>query len=481
MSKRRAPSRPAVELSDELYHGFRELLRTRSGLSYPQHKRNDLAHGLQMVLNATDHPDLAALYADAVGGGAAWEAILAQMTIGETYFFRNKAQFDALRQHILPELIARRASAQSLRMWSAGCATGEEPYSLAMAIAELLAGDDRWHVTILATDINPIFLDRAGEGIYGEWSFRETAATHKRLFHQEGNRWRIDPSIRRMVNFARLNLVDPCYPSLATGTYALDIILCRNVTIYFDIETTRQIVERFFDALAPGGWLIVGYAEPQASIYRQFEVHNFPDTVVYRKPLSTLLSFPRPQSDPMTVGATPSIPRASTPAIAPNEPASVSISPSVPCPDQQAASEADRATAPEAAAIAEQLELGRQCADRGEWAAAESYCKRALTRAPLSIDAHYLLAQIHEHQGQLDAALAGYRRTVYLDHSFVVGMIGMGNVWRQMGQIANARRSYRNALQHLERLGSNTPVPSAGGATASTLAALVTQYVQLLV
>jgi chemotaxis protein methyltransferase CheR len=132
----------------------------------------------------------------------------------------------------------------------------------------------------------------------------------------------------------------------------------------------------------------------------------------------------------------------------------------------------------EAAGIAELLDLGRRCADRGEWAAAEAWCAQALAQDALSIDAHYLLAQIHEHQGQLDAALAAYRRTLYLDRGFVIGMIGMGNVWRQMGRIADAQRSYRNALQHLERLASDTPVPAAGGATAGALAALVTHYIR---
>src|SRR5262245_55652868 len=120
-----------AELSDELYIRFRDLLLTRCGLYYPERKRGDLAHGLSMALGNTSHRTLAELYADAVASGPGWEALLAQLTIGETYFFRNSAQFDALREHILPELLARRDALRTLRLWSAGCATGEEPYSLA--------------------------------------------------------------------------------------------------------------------------------------------------------------------------------------------------------------------------------------------------------------------------------------------------------------------------------------------------------------
>ena len=103
MNKARSP-RSKISLSDELYLRFRDLLRTRCGVFYPEHKRNDLAYGLHVVLNSTGHPDLAALCVDAIAGGAAWEAILTQLTVGETYFFRNSAQFDALIQHILPEM-----------------------------------------------------------------------------------------------------------------------------------------------------------------------------------------------------------------------------------------------------------------------------------------------------------------------------------------------------------------------------------------
>ena len=109
-----------AELNDELYTRFRDLLLARCGLYYPERKRGDLAHGLTMALETTSHRTLVELYADAVAGGPGWEAILAQLTIGETYFFRNGAQFDALREHILPELFERRGALRTLRLWSAG-------------------------------------------------------------------------------------------------------------------------------------------------------------------------------------------------------------------------------------------------------------------------------------------------------------------------------------------------------------------------
>ncbi|NJN65196.1 MAG: tetratricopeptide repeat protein [Chloroflexaceae bacterium] len=283
------------QLSDTLYVLFRDLLSQRSGLYYPDHKRDDLVHGLALAMKASGHRSLTDLYTDACNSAAVWEVILAHLTIGETSFFRNKPQFDALRTTIIPELVERRGMLRSLRIWSAGCSTGEESYSVAMLLKEMLPSLQEWHTTILATDINPHFLARAREGLYGNWSFRDTPETLKsRFFHPEQNRWRLNADIRGMVTFARLNLVEAAYPSITNGTSAMDIILCRNVTIYFRETTTRQVINRFYRALSPGGWLIVGHSEPQAGIYQQFEVYNFPNTIIYRKPLDAPLFTAEP-------------------------------------------------------------------------------------------------------------------------------------------------------------------------------------------
>src|SRR6476660_7379142 len=139
-----------AELNDDLYLRFRDLLLTRCGLDYPERKRTDLAHGLNRALAATRHQNLSALYADVIAGGPGWDALITHLTIGETYFFRNDAQFDALRDQIVPELLNRRAATCMLRCWSAGCATGEEPYSLAILLSELLPSDNSWNIGILA-------------------------------------------------------------------------------------------------------------------------------------------------------------------------------------------------------------------------------------------------------------------------------------------------------------------------------------------
>jgi chemotaxis methyl-accepting protein methylase len=544
-----------AELNDELYMRFRDLLLTRCGLYYPERKRADLAHGLNMMLGTTSHRTLAELYADAVAGGPAWEALLAQLTIGETYFFRNGAQFDALRDAILPELLERRDALRTLRVWSAGCATGEEPYSLAILLSELLPSDHSWNASILATDINPVFLARAREALYGNWSFRETPdELRARYWAEEQGRWRLRSDIRRMVSFARLNLAEPCFPAITNGTSAMDIIVCRNVTIYFDEATTRQIAARFFGALTPGGWLIVGHAEPQASVYHQFEVHNFPNTVIYRKPLDSPLFAFDPTSGLFNAGTRPILkPRPPTAPLAPlrtKEPFDATqgrrrpqtaalralqttdqqptagksriedrgskledrgghmheLRPSTLAPQTSTIGESTSPTIAELwSAITARLAqgektgaedllkellravpahvpaltaLGRLYADRAEWVSARQQCMLALEQDSLCIPAHYLLAQVHEHQEQLDAALAAYRRVLYLDRSYVPAMLGMANVWRRMGRIADAQRYYRNALNYLSALTPTTPILDADGATAGELMALIARQLE---
>lgn len=124
--------------------------------------------------------------------------------------------------------------------------------------------------------------------------------------------------------------------------------------------------------------------------------------------------------------------------------------------------------------------MGRMCADRGEWECAKRYCNKVLEVNPLQIEAHYILAQVYEHEDDLDAALTEYRRVVFLDRQFVLGMIGMANIWRRIGRADDARRSYRNVLKQLSTFTPLTPVPGAEGATASELVAFVARQLQKL-
>jgi chemotaxis protein methyltransferase CheR len=454
-------------LSAELYDRFTTLLRQRAGLCYPEQRRSDLIYGLQRAALSLGAESLEQLLKMVECYPSAWDELIAELTIGETYFFRNAAQFTALREIILPDLIQRRAAVRYLRLWSAGCATGEEPYSLAITLHEVLPSHPPWQVSILATDINRRFLNRAREARYSKWSFRETPDhLRDRYFVAEQEYWRLRDDIRRTVTFAQLNLAEPNYPAPHLGIVAFDLIFCRNVLIYFDEETTRQVVQRLYDSLTPGGWLVVGHSEPNVVLFRQFETHNAPGTVLYRKPV---------HAPCFTTAATPdhSVPRAIKSSLNPSL-TTLSLSPSQPPASRTLLTSAPIASKTALAPAEELLHIAHAAADRGAWEEAQAQVEALMKAYPLFAPAYYLQAQIAEHHGQLETALAAYRRSVYLDPSMIVGYIGMAHVYIQLHQPEAARRTLRNVHNLLRSFTDSQIVDAATGSTAAELRAYVT-------
>ena len=230
------------------------------------------------------------------------ETLASHLTVGETYFFREKRSFDILEEQVLPELIRlHRGDGMRLRIWSAGCCTGEEPYSVAMLLDRMIPDLADWNVTILATDINPRFLEIASAGVYGEWSFRAIPpGIRERYFSPlPGGRMQIAQRIRRMVTFSFLNLAEDVYPSLVNNTNAMDVVLCRNVLMYFTPEQ-------------PPGWWKTSMARSWRTdgcwsrrvklrrlLFRQFTMVDFPDAIFYRKPAGSSPRLPSVESAPV--------------------------------------------------------------------------------------------------------------------------------------------------------------------------------------
>ena len=220
----------------------------RLGLHFPAERWPDLLRGVTAAARASgahDVDDFAQRLLGAAPDAAPLHALAEALTVGETYFFREPRSFEVLADEILPPLIdARRAGSRQLRLWSAGCCTGEEAYSLAIMLDRLLPDLDDWQVTILATDVNRRFLQKAARAEYGEWSFRDAPPWLKSRYFTAGRRGHaLAPRIRRMVRFAALNLVDLRFP-LKGDTAAMDVILCRNVLMYFPPPTASRRVAR---------------------------------------------------------------------------------------------------------------------------------------------------------------------------------------------------------------------------------------------
>ncbi len=477
---------------------FQELIRERSGLEL-ETRRDDLERAVLQMQSETALSTADALYIFLISadGQPMLETLIARLTIGETYFFRNRPQFEVLEQHILPELIEKRRATRTLRIWCAGVSSGEEPYSLAILLERLVPDLAQWNVLLLATDINPVALEKARRGLYGTWSFRDVPSElREKYFIPHGQKFEVAPYIHSRVTFAYLNLVEDVYPALLNQTNALDLILCRNVLIYFREETTRNVVARFERALNDDGWLIVGHAEPSQSIFYQFRAHNFPGTTIYQKksaqaqpekisrptpslldraqsldkliPTRTIASTPLPLSPPSLVGKGagglgPKPQNEIERALALWQSGQV---------EQALGLLKTLANASTNNAQAAYL-IAKIYANRLQFDAAMEWIDKALQHEPLSAPAYYMRGLIFQEQGKTDDALEAMRRSTYADREFVLGQYALAQLFARMGQNARARKALENVARWLEPHPREELIPEGDGLTVGRLLELV--------
>src|SRR5262249_11865871 len=287
---RETPVSPATDVLDPaLRAAFLRLIDQRFGLRATDHLARALDEAVAALAADAECASPQALY-EAFAAGSRWdllEALVGQLTVGETHFFRVAPQIEALQRVVLPELIQRRAAQRRLSIWSAGCSTGEEPYTLAILVREQLPAARGWDIQILATDVSHPALQAARHATYGEWSFRDTPSrVRTQDFTPVGKRWRLSDSIRRMVRFAHLNLAADVFPSPAPTGPTRDPIVCRNVTIYFSADATRRLYARFADALVPEGWLVLGPSDPAPDNCPGLDAVHLPGVMLWRRRVS---------------------------------------------------------------------------------------------------------------------------------------------------------------------------------------------------
>ena len=301
-----ASSSLAPPLNDEIYSRLQDLIHVRTGLIFSDHQRASVIKEIKHAGADTPEQYYSLLCTKPINA-ACWDDLINALTICETYFFRDSDQMQMLRKYIIPDLLARHCNDHTLRLWSAGCATGEEAYTLAMLLRYLIPDIERWKITILATDINKHALEKAQRGHYLDWSFRQQAADDPLVltyFTQDYSGYQIHSSIKPMVHFACLNLSEDSFPSSLNMTDHLDLILCRNVTMYLSETVIQQLARRFYECLLPGGWLMLAACENNDQIYYQFKTLLYEKAIVYQKVMSSPLP-PPPQPNPAFCPAQP--------------------------------------------------------------------------------------------------------------------------------------------------------------------------------
>lgn len=419
-------------LGDPGYLRLKEHVIRSTGLSYYQDKDADLAGRIGRRLTALDLKDCTAYHGalrDPLRGAAELDALVGEITIGESYFFRHREHFDALRDIVLPDLIERNAGRKILRVWCAGCADGAEPYSLSILLHREFAGRlAGWDVSILGTDINREFLSNARKGKFEEWSLRSTSEEFRReCFVRDGRKWELTTKFKQLVSFQYHNLAGDDAVSPGADERTFDLIICRNVMIYFGGETMLRVIHKFHNSLAAEGWLLVGPSEPNMTSFTSFKTVNAQGVTLYQKPRTTAPHFAHCSS---VTPVTP--PTASKPTKSPD------IIDSKPEPARR------EKTSPQAA-----------------------------PSDHLNPLLHFHQALMLEQVGNLPESERSLRKAIYLDRQLVLPHYYLGLLLRTTGEKRQAARAFENTLKLLDARSSSETIANADGLTVAELRRLV--------
>jgi chemotaxis protein methyltransferase CheR len=456
----RTPSLPRT-LAPPLRAAFAVELRRKLGLVFPPTRAEAFEGGIVRAASALKEVPAALLLRLADGDRAVIEALALELTIGETYFFRHPHHFEFLRE-ALRKLQSGRAKDDPIRVWSAGCSSGEEAYSMAIAALEALGPSAQDRVEILGTDLNAACLERARAATYGAWSFRNVApAVRAQWFEPRGAQLRVASAPRSMVRFVSRNLLDgppPAGPS-AAWSHGIDLIFCRNVLIYFDPEAIERVTEVLARALMSGGLMVPGPSDPLLR-----SSHLVVSTT------SGLISYRRPSQEPEVVAARRERPPGSyAPAPLPEVKAPIAA----PAPVTSAEPVATIAAGPT-------IDRARRLADSGDSAAALALIDDVIASDPLQGEAYALRAVLAAAAGDHARAAAEADRAILVQSAFAFAHVIAAMARTQLGERAEARRHLRNAQRLLSALEADASVPGSGGVAARELLDICQQLTRRL-
>ncbi len=477
------------DLTPAEFELFRDWIHRHSGIFLEDEKIDPLRISLLARATRSGFTDYTDYFELLNADESEFKELLNLITINETSFFRFPAQFDALRDSIVPEILDSRpaSSLKRFRVWSAGCSTGEEPYTIGMTLLDSALESARYNIEIVGTDVSTQALERARAGIYPAKSlaslphgvvqhwFEPVTHGHRPLQH-----------VRDLVRFNYHNLIKEPYPAAYLSGW--DVIFCRNVTIYFRLESTRRVVDNFYEALNPGGYLFIGHSETLTSINERFEPIEVGGVFVYRKPFRTWSvtvpvverpagpgnwrerakqrALARKQAvlpvadavDTKPVAAETAAPQA---AEKPSAKAAVSSAHDTSELLATARTLLEDAAPAEALAIADAVLASeptqRQArlvaafahADLGDLQTAKKQAQSILDDDPLAASAHYILGTIFRQTGDGAGACEEFKHTIYSDTDFVLAHFALASIYREQGRTDDAKRSYEHALRAL--------------------------------
>lgn len=408
-----------------------------------------------------------------------WKELATIITNTESYFFRDQGQFLLLKNHLLPDLIKRKKAQKHLRIWSAGCSTGEEPYSLAILLQELIEDIDQWNLNLLATDLNQNAIEKAKQGIYSPWSFRSLdEKIIKKYFHKINHNYQINANIRHMTQFEILNLKTDYFPQTHGLINNFDLIICRNVFIYFSKETIGLILEKFIKTLNNLGYLLTGHAELYGQNLSDLETKIFQESIVYQKPETIFKTdnYPLPNYPLNPVNL-----EVNSPTIEPKIPkTNPTFNSQTSDPNLSKLSESNLLNLAQEQFNHKQYTLSLKMVDQAlkinskslkgyylkakilanmaQYHEAKKYCQKIINLDPFYLKVYYLLAEIAEETQDIESAKTYFKKIIYLDNSAITAYLGMAYLYRQESNLEKSKKMYQTALSILKKMKPSLPI-----------------------
>ncbi len=491
----------APDFRSEFLTALAAQVEQRLGLHFPQNRHSELLRGVSKACEAAGESsvdDYLAMLLDK--GPEHLDRLAPYLTIGESYFFREPRMIALLESVILPGIFEERKNSRKLGIWSAGCSSGEEPYTLAIMLDRLLADRKDWDIKLLATDVNTEVLEKARQGVYRQWSFRNPPQwLLPEYFLKVGeNAYQLQDAIRNMVELQHLNLAEDACPSPAAATTDFDLILCRNVLIYFSAEAMENVLRRFRACLREDGWFVTGPSEaghvtamdvfhpvsiqgvtvftPSAQKASLEDCSEAEEIVpVWEEPAA--LFEPQAEDDPPELAAV-------QPPVFEEEPALVAPggeAPSVESAAKAAKEERWSDVVRELQELARQQDLApeaqellaRGLANMGRLSEALELARQAAGAKPLWPGPKMLLAEIYMEKGAYGEAAKQLQQAVYLEPDAALAHYHLGVLADAAGDKPGARKYYDRALRVLNSLPGDAPAPFAEGMSAARLREIV--------
>lgn len=501
-------------ISPQLRENFVNLIAQQTGIEIRSQNYGSLSDNILSRVKAL-HLTSPQAYYDLLAsldsrGEEEWQQFVCLVTNRESYFFRDKGQFSLLRQSILPELVRQNQRTKIIRICSAGCSTGQEPYSLAIALRELIPDIDTWSINIYGIDINRESLDHAIKALYNVWSFRQVEDEIKdRYFKNLAGYYQLDPQLKRAVKFQQVNLVRDPLPRLESDLRDMDLIICRNVFIYFTDSAIARVVEKFFNTLKMNGYLLTGHAELGSHHLKAFHSKLFPESVIYQKRSSSFQSgtaqtvrYQPPEVKPSALETLAQQLEKTQIKLPPNGQVGVNAKTvkttiNTVTPDSKTATsstdqeiqkllqEAEKLLQSKSYHLAQKkLEqilkqspkhfqaaclIAELKANLGQHDQAKEWCQKAISFNTFNPKPYHLMAHISEEQGNLEEAKQSLKKIIYLEPDAVPAYISLSNIYQQEGDRQRATKMKQSALKILQGLPSNKTFEELGNITADEL------------